>query len=372
MNSNHNFESSFTQILNRTQQNLNRINQRYASSSSLSTSLGNQQPILPSGNGLRTPSVGRSSTDGSSSLFNTGERSGSSLLNRPNPSNEPSSLPAPPSHSSSLYLQQQQRSLSSSFLPSSQPTNNSSSKNVIIDENLLSSILNRLTLLEKKEEENSSFLSTISSSEKLIKSLDNNINSIHSDIKDIHRSFSQSNSKIIMLQSLYDSLTLDIEQRKNNFSKFENWMTDTENWREKVDNSLTVSKKSENFFTKYSSDLMKLLNESYITKYDFETYRDKLYLISQQAIQTTLSAWSDNNEQKMKNLEREIALMKLAQTQAVQNEMNSLSSMTIGGGVGGGGGYGEIGGSGGSGGMTADIVAKVLGTPIPSEMVIKG
>jgi hypothetical protein len=363
MTSNHNFESSFTQILNRTQQNLNRINQRYATSSSLSSSLSN----IPSGNDVRTSSVGRSSMEGSASVYNLGERGGSTLLNRPNQSNEPSSLPTPPfHHSSSLHQhqQQQQRSLSSS---STQPTlSNSSSKNVMIDENLLSSILTRLTLLEKKEEENTSFLSTVSSQEKFMKSLDNNISSLHTDIKDLSRSFAQQNQKVIMLQSLYDSLTLDIEQRKNIFSKFENWIKETENWRETVDHSLSTSKKAEIFFSKHSSDLMKLLNESYITKYDFDSYRDKVYLLSQQAIQTTLSAWNDTNEQKMKNLEREIALMKLAQTQAVQNEMHSLSSMTTGGGE------GKIGELGGSGGMTADIVAKVLGTPIPSEMVIKG
>jgi hypothetical protein len=335
----HNFESSFTQILNRTQQNLNRINQRYAtntgSSANINSSLNFNPPVNASYDPSRLPvnsaapslNVRSSLEQSRSAAPNTFRSSGGVTFN-------PNAPPAPP-------------------VPAGR-------NQVVVDEELFQSILHRLTLLEKSSEEQNSYNLQIQAQEKLFKALDANINDLSLDVKDIHRSFAQQTNRLTVLQSISDSFSLEFEQRKISSMKLETWMNDTEIWREEINSFYSSIKKQEMFFQKHQKELSSLLQESYLTKHDFENFRDRVYLLSQQSVTTALSAWNDSNEGKIKELERQIAIIKLAQTKAVQNEMSEITNRSVSTTA------------ASAEGMDPDLVAKVLGTPIPSEMVIKG
>jgi hypothetical protein len=236
------------------------------------------------------------------------------------------------------------------------PTNGP--RQVAIDEDVLQSIVSRLNSLEKFAEEQGSYNMQFQAQEKLIKALDSNINDLSLDIKDLNRSLAQQQNRLTVLQSVTDSFSLELEQKKLSANKLETWMRDTEIWREEMNSFYSNMKKQEFFFQRYQKEISAMLQESYLTRQDFENFRDKVYLLAQQSVSTALSAWNDSNEQKIKELERQIAVIKLAQTKAVQQEMGEISRQTVAG-------DGEL-------GLNPDLLAKVLGTPIPSEMVIKG
>lgn len=361
-----NFESSFNQILNRTQQNLNRINQRYATSGSTST-----MPNLSLTGGTAQPP---SSAPLTSSMF-TGRSH--EFSNGP---------PQPPSFSSMRSLSQPHQS---SSMPNSAPNNPSQTakgrsmaggmggngvNTIAIEEDVLQSILQRLSMLEKTVEDHHQQTSLqLASNDKLIRSVDGNLNDVLLESKDLHRQLSQQQNRVTVIQSLCDSLTLEQEQRKMSSLKLENWMRETEAWREEMTSILGTFKRQEMTASKSQAEVRQLLTESYLSKQEFENFRDKVYLLSQQSVASALSAWNDTNELKIKQLERELAIIKLAQTKAVQQEITELSRQNLGPGL-GGAGEGKMSSEFIDGGdlSNADLVAKVLNTPIPSEMVIKG
>ncbi len=358
-----NFESSFNQILNRTQQNLNRINQRYATSGSTST----------------IPNLGVTAQPPSSAPLTSSMFTGRSheFSNGP---------PQPPTFSSMRALSQPHQS---SSMPSSAPNNPSQTakgrsmaggmggngvNTIAIEEDVLQSILQRLSMLEKTVEDHHQQTSLqLASNDKLIRSVDGNLNDVLLESKDLHRQLSQQQNRVTVIQSLCDSLTLEQEQRKMSSLKLENWMRETEAWREEMTSILGTFKRQEMTASKSQAEVRQLLTESYLSKQEFENFRDKVYLLSQQSVASALSAWNDTNELKIKQLERELAIIKLAQTKAVQQEITELSRQNLGPGL-GGAGEGKMASEFIDGGdlSNADLVAKVLNTPIPSEMVIKG
>jgi hypothetical protein len=97
---------------------------------------------------------------------------------------------------------------------------------------------------------------------------------------------------------------------------------------------------------------------SLASKHDVDMMKDRVHLLAQSSVSAALSGWTEVNESKLRSLERDIALVKLGQSQAVQKEMAELVDSTVGDGPGTA--------------LTADVVSRVMNTATPSESLVKG
>ena len=375
-----NFDSAFAQILNRTQQNLNRINQRYTPYSS-----------NPSSTGLAgTTSIGIGSTGIGASTTGTSGRYGSpgrSRLVAPPPSafteveNRSSNAPPPP-QPSTLSSDAQFGALANKAAAGRHNANghgygHHSNSAVMIEESTLNAILNRLTDLEKtqdmlllqekerkireekeKDNRNGNELSIAQTALFVEKYID----PIQLELKDLQRQITALTNRLSTSQQMFETLLAEQEQRRSLHYKQDNWIKDIDHWRDEIDRQMILYRKDLFQFIHEKQEIMEKLNlhtgtgssssgtGSFITRYDFELLKDKLTIYLQQNLTSSISVWNDSLTDKLKVLERDVVMLKLAQQEAVQKEMLSLVNHSLGGNTGGLGGVGSSTGavSGGS------------------------
>jgi hypothetical protein len=362
------YESSFSQILNRTQQNLNRINQRYATApvaakpgvGTAPITLGTNPPLLAN------PSFPR-----------LGTNLGAAGFNAPNQNMNPN------------YFQEQQQQMALATIPPPMPPTQqqyaqppqvapSAGNKVAIDEQTLNSILTRLQVLEQQQEQNTSSQKEQRQYEKAVDRLEKSLDTMLLEMKDIQRQFTQLHSRMNNNQTIIDNIAMEYEKITQQSVKQINWMKDTEAWRESLSELLNKINreqyKNETFWKEYESNA-----GTYINKYEFQLFQEKMQLSVQQNVTSTYTILHEKLTEQLKQVEKEMTLLKLGQSFAVQKEMQELQDyiqQKAEGREGGDGGiaseekrdkYAQY-----ERGLTPDLVSKVLGQPMPSELMIKG
>lgn len=369
------YESSFSQILNRTQQNLSRINQRYANNT------GAGVPPSKAGFGVAPITLG----------------SNQPLLANPAFPRLGTSFPNQNSNPNYFSDQQQQLAISqgnvapplppTSHLGGSNTTTNAASGNgntVNIDEQTLNSILARLSSLEQQQENTQTNQSTIKHYEKSMERFEKNLDNMLLEMKDIQRQFSQIHTRMNNNQTIIDNISMEYEKITQNSLKSLNWMKDYESWRENMQDTVNkITKdhyKQEHIYKQYEEN-----TSNYLNKYEFQVFQDKIMLLISQNVTSTYSILQDKIQEQIKSLEKEMILLKVGQSYAVTKEMNEFQAYmnkTISSeaqekqrndededdlkeaGV----------GIEPSTSMkySPEIIGRVLGQPMPSELMIKG
>lgn len=297
-------ESSFAQILNRTQQNLNRINQRYApptgqSISLLSNNIANDRfQILAPSEPVRDRLAGRDVT------------------NKPKPA---------------------------------------AVTTVAINEDILRDMLERITTLESRRSEEANILTRLDRVEKLLTSSEKNIDNINYEVKDLQRQASHLQSRISNSETLYEASKVEHESRRGMNAKIDHWIRDHDSWRDEIDRVTSQLRKELSDFKHDKNDIRDRI-QSFATRSDVDQIKDKVHLIAQQSVSTTIAAWSETTETKLRNLERDLALLKVGQSQAVQREIAGAVEEHVTGRQ----------------ELSAEVIAKALDAPTPSETLVKG
>lgn len=319
-------ESSFAQILNRTQQNLNRINQRYAPSS-----VSSQSAIGGSSSSAGVSLIGPSTSAEGASLLR--ERlAGKDLTNRPG----------------------QKAALST----------------VTINEDILRDILERLTTLEAKRSDDHGVLQRVERLEKLLSNHDSALDHLTYESKDVQRQTTHLQSRISSVEMLYEANKTEHETRRAANAKIDHWIKDQDHWRDDIDRLTTQLRRELSDFKLEKQDLQQRWQQA-ATRHDVEQVKDKVHLLTQQSISVAISAWTENADNKLKMLERELALLKIGQSSAVQREIRAKTSDLLRDADDADADADAVGARGGSQ-VTAEMIAKALDAPTPSETLVKG
>lgn len=338
--------STFSQILHRTQQNLNKINQRYGSGSgggSLPVTTTSSTLAISSGNaGQSLLGMSSSSSAPSSQRFSSmgklGVRLGEDSRGR--------ALP----YSSDTNNQNMTNNtlLDNSFGNNNNNNNNNnnlnyngmpSNKMVSLDEQTLTSILDRLSKLETQNQNRSDSSSTtgfnrILTLEQGQAQLEKIFEGFQLDQRDLQRQLQQLSHQIQVMQQMVDTQRSRGEEASVNHIKLSSWIEEIEKWRNhheklllscqrdlvSVTNQLSVNSSSAN-------------SQLYATKFDLENLKEKVLIFANQSVNTIWSAQSDRLETQIQAIRKELAALKLAQGVCVQEEMAKITQDYLGGKV---------------------------------------
>eukprot|EP01031_Cornospumella_fuschlensis_P026206 gene26206-31658_t len=260
--------SSFAQILNRTQQNLNKINQRYAANSSahpnsLVTASPAPQPRFSSGGKL-----GAALDDVKASIAISS-----------NPGNQASA---------SLALA---------------GSTKSSGRMVSIDENVLGNILDRLLSLEARTAEDHSQITKILLVEKQQQMMEKNLDTLSFDYKDLNRQISSQNSKIQSMVNTVEHVQKSYDSKQQQILAFDNYIKDNEQWRANIEQQLLSAAKDA-----ASSKALSGLN-GFVQASEYERHKSQLPLLVNQQIHSILNLYQENLQNQVNTLTKKIEIL---------------------------------------------------------------
>lgn len=314
-------ESSFAEILNRTQQNLNRINQRYAPSSN-----------LPVGGSVPTSSLLLAAQDPNSTLLRD-RLAGRDLTNTPHSFRTPASFP-------------------------NKPATNS----ISINEDILRDMLERITALESKKSEDQSLLHRVDRLEKLLANHESSLDHLTYESKDLQRQTSHLQSRISNMEMVYEANKTEHEIRRATNAKIDHWIKDQDHWRDDIDR-LTAQIRKEMADFKHDKQDFQLHMQQVASKQDIDQVKDKVHLLTQQSVSVAISSWTESAEHKLRQLEREISLLKMGQSSVVQREIAEKTGTEM---------TSEADSSSTTNSVTAEMIAKALDAPTSSETLVRG
>jgi hypothetical protein len=344
------WETSFNQILNRTKNNLNRINQRYAPSPII------ENPIISD---LPFTSNSINNINGMNTINNENMQSNN---------NQRTSL-----------LEKKFTSAMSDTSSYLKPKMN------YID----TSLYERVARLEENQRSSdSSIIHRISQLEKSLESINNTIDKSNIEMKDINRNVLQLQSRLNTTNGLMELLQNDNESKRLVITKMESWSRQGEIWREEIDGKIEIISKQMKSLDRTRVEQRDLISD-YVTRYDLDTLKDRMSVITQQTVAASLSAWHDKMESSLREVERQVALLRIGRTnsnsssssrnQRVTTASTSNDSTTVTNHDVRDDNYNSN-NNDNSGGvhydedalMTPEEVQIALSTPLPSELLLKG
>ncbi|RYG95583.1 hypothetical protein EON65_55755, partial [archaeon] len=260
--------SSFAQILNRTQQNLNKINQRYAANSS-------------------TPPV---------------------LMATASPASQPrfSSV-----GKLGVALDDLKASIANSSAPASHPSapmaltgnTKASGKMVSVDENVLGNILDRLLSLEARTAEDHSQITKILLVEKQQQIMEKSFDTLSFDYKDLNRQVSLLNSKIQGMINTVEHVQQSYDSQQKQIVSFDNYIKDNEQWRANIEQQLLSVAKD------VASSKALTGPSSYVQASEYERHKSQLPLLVNQHIHSILNLYQENLQNQLTTLQRKMEMM---------------------------------------------------------------
>lgn len=279
------WETSFNQILNRTKNNLNRINQRYAPSPMM------DNPII------------------------------ADLPFTSNSINNMNSMNAINNENIQLNNNQRTSLLEKKFTTAMSDTSSYlKPKMNYID----TSLYERVARLEENQRSSdSSIIHRITQLEKSLESINHIIDKTNIDMKDNNRNVLQLQSRLNTMNGLMELLQNDNESKRLVITKMDSWSRQGEIWREEIDGKIEIISKQLKSFDRTRVEQRDLISE-YVTKYDLDMLKDRMSVITQQTVAASLSAWHDKMESSVREVERQVALLRIGRTSS--NSSNSSSS----------------------------------------------
>lgn len=362
-----NTSNAFNQILSRTQENLNKINQKYSNNISTNANTSSNRLAGRPSTASFIPSMDNVSNNQNvaASIGNINFSSGN------NPMTKQTSINGFPQQQQQQKqpLQQPQQQPIQQQQPPQQPINTNTNKvnQVLIDEQLLVNILERITVLEERNHQYDEMTMKIHSLDKNISSINNKMENIQFDSTEISRNHQVISNKLQLFHTTLDYLQQENESRRHTLMKYEHYLT--ENEQSKMSMELQLQKLQKEVL-KLSTDLSPTLNSNYYcSKLDFEQYKEKTQLYLSTSITNQLQSSQELQNEKIRDCQREIALLKLAQSQAVQVEMNQIIQNNLDSHN-----NSSSSSSGGSSNiLNTELVNRVLNsTALPSELAVKG
>ena len=286
------WENSFSQIMERTRKNISRISTRY------STGAVDPMPSMP-------------------------PRGGSNLSVMP---------PPPPKMISSSGLRVQKENIQSG----------SSST-------LLDSLVQRLSHLESVVEANSDGEARQIVDQRL-RTLEANVDELNAtlanvagQLRDVHKLSSATSQQVARQGAVLESVQQELDLRRGTVARMDSWVKQGEVWREEVESQLSVMSKSIRAGVREANEQAEAMSRA-ATKSDLDSLKERLHILTQQAVAASVAAHSEKIEDSMKVLERQVAAVRAGRS--VGTEPNAAD-------------------------MSPDEIADAFSAPQPSELMVR-
>jgi len=216
---------------------------------------------------------------------------------------------------------------------------------VAIDANVLNSMLDRLAALESSQGGlgSSNQEGRIAMLEKSLDAAHRKLESANLELQDAQRSQLQLGNQVTRQAGLLEVLQTDIDARRSVVSRMDSWARQGEIWRDDMENQLSS-------ITRQIKDTNKLVadhRESFEdtpSRSDMSQLKDRMTIMTQQTVAASLSVWHDKIEGSLRQVERQVAAVRLGRT---------------------------VGAGADAGGMSDREVQEALVTPQPSELLVK-
>ena len=285
------WDANFSQVLNRTRDNISRISNRYST----------QQPTSSARHIPTTPIA---------------------AAYQPSPSKGQSS------HSSNM-----------------------GGSSVTIDAGVLNNILDRLQVLESSSSSPLSVDSRVVGLENALEAMRRKLESTTLELQDSQRSSLQLGNQVTRQGGLLEVLQQDIDARRSVVSRMDSWARQGEIWRDDMEGQITALNRQIKDMNKHVADHRETISDS-PSKGDMIQLKDRLTVMTQQTVAASLSVWHDKIEASVRQVERQVAAVRIGRT------------------VGAGGKDGAVGSDMGAG-MSDREVQEALSTKQPSELLLK-
>lgn len=296
------WESSFTNILNRTKQNLSRINNRYAppGGDNLTSSYpppGNENRMnntASSQNIFGAKSGGQNKVDASGNIINNSAGGGGGNTS----------------------------------------------------EDALFHLMDRINRIEQERRSEQPILHKYVMLEKTVDNLQKQVDVSQSDNKELQRTVNQLSGKLALANGVIETLQSDNDAKRGVISKMDSWIRQGEEWREESENQLSALQKQFKALQRVLSEQKETMSD-HVTRYDLEHLKDRVSVMVQQSVAASLSSWHDKFEMSIRNVERQVALVRVGMTD--KNDGGASSGLL----------------------QSPEEIAAALQTTLPSEMLLK-
>jgi hypothetical protein len=165
------------------------------------------------------------------------------------------------------------------------------------------------------------------------------VSELSETVRNLERTVSQLQSKLTASQLAIEVMQSEGDTKRSEVSKISNWTRQGDIWREQVNEQLFATNKQMKEIERKTS---KQDVPPQVTSYDLDQLQDKMRIITQQTVSASISAWSDKTEGSIREIERQVALVRIGGT---DNSERPLSP---------------------------EDVQTALQTTLPSEMLLKG
>ena len=233
------------------------------------------------------------------------------------------------------------------------PTPLISQSHVNIEEALLNRLSRLESLFEALTNNNTDTQKRVSALESTVDVLKHNVETLTAEVREGNRMSASANSTLIRQSGQLDSLLSDNENKRGAFSKMESWVRQNEQWREEIEQQTVTIQKTIKSQEKKINEFFNQDN-NFATKADIESMKDKMHVITQQSVATSMSVWHEKVEAQMRVVERQMAAIRMGSGVPVGTNLASVSA----------GGSGVI-------DMSPEEISNALSTPYPSELLLK-
>eukprot|EP00602_Paraphysomonas_sp_CaronLab_P003058 CAMPEP_0185033688 /NCGR_PEP_ID=MMETSP1103-20130426/22885_1 /TAXON_ID=36769 /ORGANISM="Paraphysomonas bandaiensis, Strain Caron Lab Isolate" /LENGTH=1465 /DNA_ID=CAMNT_0027570057 /DNA_START=361 /DNA_END=4758 /DNA_ORIENTATION=+ len=213
-----------------------------------------------------------------------------------------------------------------------------------VESSTIDDILDRLSYIERENEKRSKFDDRLSRVESSLENLQSTIDNLVAESKETRREMARFSTQINSHSTAIEVLQHDVDSRRSTISKFDSWVRQGEQWRTDIEGQLSDIAANNKMVKRVLAENKSTLSER-VTKDDLENLRDRVNISTQQTVAASLAAWHDKVELSVRQLERQVAAIRLGTT---------ISDSATGGS------------------LTDEEVKKALMTQQPSEILLKG
>ena len=228
-------------------------------------------------------------------------------------------------------------------------------------------ILRRLEQLEKHQSENNNLLQRqremddrVVALERAVDTLRNTVDTLTSESKDQRREITKLSGQVTSHNTLLEILQHDVESRRSTVAKLDSWVRQGELWRSELDSQLSELKAHLKQSQRQNNENKENIADR-VSRADLDSFRDRVHISTQQAVAASLAAWHDKVELSVRQLERQVAALRLGGTLNVTSTGNDNNDDGCGTNV------KSLGLN-----LSDEEVKKALLTQQPSEMLLKG
>lgn len=196
--------------------------------------------------------------------------------------------------------------------PPISPTRKPQRSNLVsIDSDTLNMILQRLAKLEERRMEGGEV--RLTAVEQTVENLRKLADSTTIEVQDSQRAALQLGNQITRQGGLLEVLQQDIDARRSVVSRMDSWARQGEIWREDMEAQLVALNRQIKELSRQTKENQSTISDV-PSRFDMDSLKNQMTILTQQSVAASLAAWHDKIEGSLRNVERQVAAVRLGVT----------------------------------------------------------